>query len=185
MGSGVFAASSQSYAAAIFRFPEPTIPGKSCERASRQLRCGVGLPRSGPSLDCTTGSVRRLRASDSTRASAGGEAAIRASLDGDRLAKGVCRSPAKAIFAAIFQNQLNRSAQAFTALFQAATLPIGAGNFRRPGNKPFAVALNDRSEFIPHGTSIDRKLQLRAGSRFDSLSRRTTEKVMKERPNSQ
>ena len=92
---------------------------------------------------------------------------IRASLDGDRFAKGIGRRSAQSILAAVFQNQLDGRTQVFTAFFHTAPLPVGAGDFRGPGDKPLAVALNDRGELVSHGSSIDRKLLAPAGKRFD------------------
>ena len=134
---------------------EPTIPGKSFAPISPQPRCGAESLPSARFPDCTTRRASRLRVSNNTRESADGARGIRASLNCNRLAKSVCRYPAKSILAPVFQNQLDGSAQAFTALFYAAPLPVGAWNLWRPGNKPFAVSLNDRCEFVPHGMSID------------------------------
>jgi hypothetical protein len=115
----------------------------------------------------TPQSVRRLRASNNTRADANGAAAIHVSLNRDRLAKSVGRDTAKPIFTSVLQNQLDGRAQAFTAFFHAASLSVGAGNLRRPADKPIAVSLNDRSEFVSHGKSIDPKRLPQAGRRFD------------------
>jgi hypothetical protein len=59
--------------------------------------------------------------------------------------------------ALIVLNQPDGSGQVLAALFHTAPLPAGAGYLRRPGDKQFAIALNDRCEFVPHGTSIERK----------------------------
>lgn len=63
---------------------------------------------------------------------------------------------APCIFAAVFKNQLDSRAEALTALFNVKPLAVRAGNLRRPGDKPIAVPLNDRCEFIAHGESIAR-----------------------------
>ena len=60
--------------------------------------------------------------------------------------------------AAVFQNQLDGCAHALAALFQSVPLSVGASNLKRPADKPFAVALDDPSEFIPHWESIARSL---------------------------
>jgi hypothetical protein len=57
--------------------------------------------------------------------------------------------------ATVFQNQLDRRAHAFAALFHAASLPVGARNLRGSANKPFAVELVDRGKLISHETNID------------------------------
>jgi len=143
--------------AAIFPFLERTVPCRSSEPANRQsLYASEPLPFV-PLPDWSTTNEIRPRASDSIRASGGAAGAIPASLNGDRLAKGVRRDPAKAILAAIFQDQLNSRTQAFATLFHAMPLAICARNLRRPGDKPIAVALNNRCEFVPHGRSIERK----------------------------
>ena len=49
---------------------------------------------------------------------------------------------------AFFQNQLNGRTEAFAAFFHAAPLPIGAGNLRRPCDKPLAVPLYNRGELV-------------------------------------
>jgi hypothetical protein len=133
---------------------EQTIRGKSSEPANRQPQCDVEQPPSGRSLDCTTRNVNHLRASDNIRENEGGAAGIPASQDGYRLAESFCRNSPKPILAPVFQNQLDRGAKAFTALFHASTLSVCAGNLRRPADEPFAIAFNDRSEFVSHGKSI-------------------------------
>jgi hypothetical protein len=54
-------------------------------------------------------------------------------------------------FATVFKNKLDGRAQALAAFFHAAPLTISAGNLRGPGDKPFAITLNDCCEFVPHG----------------------------------
>ncbi len=119
--------------------------------------CGEELLRSARFPDCTIRSANCPRASDNIHADAGVAAKIHASPDRYRLAQSVCRSAAQSVLAAVFQNQSNRSAQAFTALLYTPPLSVGAGNLRRPGNKPFIIPLNDSYELIPHGKSIERK----------------------------
>jgi hypothetical protein len=49
------------------------------------------------------------------------------------------RSSAKSILAPVLKNQPNGCAEVGAALFNIPALAIGAGDFRRPGNKPIAV----------------------------------------------
>ena len=150
------------------RSPEPTIPCKSSAPANPRPPCGEELPRSVRFVDCTIRSASHLRASDNTHAGADGAAGIHASRDRYRLAQSVCQNTAKPVLAAIFQNQLNRSAQAFTALFHGTPLAIGAGDLRGPGDKPIVIPLDDRCEFIAHGKSIERKRPIKTKRGFNS-----------------
>jgi len=95
--------------------------------------------------------VHRPRASNSIRASADGEAAIRVSLHRDGLLNGLRRKPAQAVFTPICQDQANRLAEAGAALLYGVALPIRARHLGRPGNEPFTVPFNDRGELIAHG----------------------------------
>ncbi len=84
------------------------------------------------------------------------QVAQQTSLDGDRLPKSVGRCAAQPVLAAIFEDQLDRCAKTLSALLQGTALPIGSGDLRRPSDKPFAIALDYGSEFVPHAMSIAR-----------------------------
>ncbi len=111
----------------------------------------AALPQSCLCWDCTRASVNHPRVSDNSHASASGEAEIRASLHRDGFLDGFWRNTAQAVFAPVRQNQPNGFAEAGTTFLHGAALSIRARDFGRPGNKPLAVPLNDRSELIPHG----------------------------------
>ncbi len=104
--------------------------------------------------DCTIASGTRPRASGSSHKAASAEAAIPASLHGHVLPDSVRRDSAQSVLTPVFQNQPNRRTQAGSALFQIPALTIGARHFRRPGNKPVAIPLDDCRKFVPHEKSI-------------------------------
>jgi len=142
--------------APIVQSPEQTTLDKSFAPTNRRPRC---VEESLPSVrlpGCTTRSVSCLRASNNNHANANSAARVPASLNSYRLANRVCWSTAKPIFAAVFQNQLDGRAKAFTTLFHAAPLPVSSGNLGRPSDEPFSIALNDCSEFVAHESSIER-----------------------------
>ncbi len=125
----------------------------------RSLYAGARL-RPGRCWDCTKENARHPRASDSNRAAEDDAASFHTSLDSDRLSQRIGGRAAQSIFAAIFQDELNRCAKIFPALFQGSSLAVRARNLRRPRHVPISVALDHGNEFIAHGTSIERKRPL-------------------------
>jgi len=79
---------------------------------------------------------------------------IRVSSDRKGFSKGIGRNAAKAIFPAILQNQCNGGGEIGAALFNRMTLSVGAWDFGRPADIPFAILLNHCCELIPHAASI-------------------------------
>ena len=134
----------------------PIGPDKSSAPAGPKPRCVEESLPFDQFRGWSTRNVNRPRASGNIHASADGAAGIHASLNRYRITQGIRRSAAKSVLAAIFQNQLDGGAKVCAAFFDAVPLPVGAGNLRRPSDKPFAIAFDHSCEFVPHGTSIDR-----------------------------
>jgi hypothetical protein len=48
------------------------------------------------------------------------------------------------VLSSVFQNQGDGLAEAVTGFLFCPALTVGAGNFRAPGNKPFAIPFKER-----------------------------------------
>lgn len=123
---------------------------RSSEPAGQGFRCDAGRPRRRPSRDSSRASVRRPRASGSSRTGEGGGEAHHASSDEDGLALGVVRHPPQRVVTPILKDERDGLPQAVQALFSRPALAVCAWNLGAVGDEPLPVPLDDRREFVSH-----------------------------------